>query len=483
MSPIPSCSWTPLHTKYDSMANIMAPDTAGYTGQGDADQAGGSKPPPTDPPRNGKSWRKNSDPTTCMSTTTTSPTRGRPQRTDPPHPQSPMRDDCWENGLIDGRPNPIPNPIGYAPEDAAFLGVKPVMIRPPHLFKGDHNDIEQFVGDCLSYFEVFAPYFTLPSLMTTFAASYLEGSAKDWWVYQCAVFWEASDWDDKPAQFRLLNFEEFVGLLTAQYRDPTIEEVHEKKMFELWMGNGTATTYFQELEKLAKLASRRGRTGSSGYNVPQTYMQWKACIIAMHEECQKKWAFDQVTSGGTCEPRTFPKGSSNTATSPNKTGGTTSSMPARPMSNAAPCDAASGKWTTYAGRGEPMDISALRREGRCFRCKKKGHLGKDCLEKKDYKDIRSVYTAEQVKTEEKEELKVEEDLSTVLESQNQYATLTVEECNDNNNDMALKGSTNGSPARAQAKVVNPAGHGAESPTDASNFEANCLTSSSRWETR
>ncbi|PBK75376.1 hypothetical protein ARMSODRAFT_1012829 [Armillaria solidipes] len=130
------------------------------------------------------------------------------------------------------------------------------MIRPPHPFKGDHDDIKRFVGNCLSYFEVFAPYFTLPSLMMTFATSYLEGPAKDWWVYQCADFWTTANWSNEPAQFRLLNFEEFVGLLTAQYRDPAVEEVHEKKMFNLQMGNGTATTYFQELEKLAKLAER-----------------------------------------------------------------------------------------------------------------------------------------------------------------------------------------------------------------------------------
>ncbi|PBK75406.1 hypothetical protein ARMSODRAFT_1012862 [Armillaria solidipes] len=66
----------------------------------------------------------------------------------------------------------------------------------------------------------------------------------------------------------------------------------------------------------------------------------------------------------------------------------------------------------------------------------------------------------------------------VSESQNRYATLAVEECKDTNNDMTLKGSTNGSPARAEAKVVNPAGHGAESPIDASDIKANCLASSS-----
>ncbi|SJL18203.1 uncharacterized protein ARMOST_21781 [Armillaria ostoyae] len=49
--------------------------------------------------------------------------------------------------------------------------------------------------------------------------------------------------------------------------------------------------------------------------------------------------------------------------------------------------------------------------------------------------------------------------------------------------MALKGSTNRSPARAEAKVANPAGHKAESLSMLPNSGANRLSSSSRQETR
>ncbi|SJL15215.1 uncharacterized protein ARMOST_18701 [Armillaria ostoyae] len=51
----------------------------------------------------------------------------------------------------------------------------------------------------------------------------------------------------------------------------------------------------------------------------------------------------------------------------------------------------------------------------------------------------------------------------ITESQNRYAALSVEECdNDNDNDTSLKGCHDTSPARAEAKAVNPAGHEAES---------------------
>ncbi|SJK99383.1 uncharacterized protein ARMOST_02679 [Armillaria ostoyae] len=70
----------------------------------------------------------------------------------------------------------------------------------------------------------------------------------------------------------------------------------------------------------------------------------------------------------------------------------------------------------------------------------------------------------------------------VLESQNRYAALSIEECN-NNIDIPLKGSPDGLPARAQAKAVDPAGHEAESLPTLRNRGANCYTSSPCRETQ
>lgn len=33
--------------------------------------------------------------------------------------------------------------------------VKPVLMDKPEPFQGDHNDIERFIGDCVTYFKVF----------------------------------------------------------------------------------------------------------------------------------------------------------------------------------------------------------------------------------------------------------------------------------------------------------------------------------------
>ncbi len=44
-----------------------------------------------------------------------------------------------------------------------------------------------------------------------------------------------------------------MGLVNTQFQDPTVKEVHKKKMFDLQIGNGATTTYFQRLKEEAKL--------------------------------------------------------------------------------------------------------------------------------------------------------------------------------------------------------------------------------------
>ncbi|PBK63333.1 hypothetical protein ARMSODRAFT_1024076 [Armillaria solidipes] len=85
--------------------------------------------------------------------------------------------------------------------DALFLGIKPIMLRPPFSFKGEHNDLKRFEEDCLTYFEAFTSYFTLPSQTVPFTASHFEGPAKDWWVHKRQEFWTNSNWDNEPPQF------------------------------------------------------------------------------------------------------------------------------------------------------------------------------------------------------------------------------------------------------------------------------------------
>ncbi|SJL16488.1 uncharacterized protein ARMOST_20014 [Armillaria ostoyae] len=315
-------------------------------------------------------------------------------------------------------PNPYPAPVGIAPDEAPWLGVKPLMVKAPLPFEGKYDDIKRFVGDCFTYFEVFASYFQVPSSRVVFAVSHLEGATKDWWVHTRQDFWA----------------NKFTTLLAQQFHDPASEELHEKRMFDLRMGKGPAISYFQELEMEAKKANRRGEVdarglmvkavrlgvpdsytnavANSGQHILVTYNDWKRRICIMYEERQKKWVFDQTIGG-----RSTPQNKGTTATSLPKTGGVTSSMPAKQTGNSsAPKTSAggrdsAGRWTTHPSQGLPMSIDAqkLHDEGRCFRCKEKGHLSKDCPKKKEFRDIRSV----QATTEPATSSKVEEVKETV----------------------------------------------------------------------
>ncbi|SJL17960.1 uncharacterized protein ARMOST_21531 [Armillaria ostoyae] len=168
---------------------------------------------------------------------------GKGKKPDKPPPPAPNwrrslkdRNDRWSVPRPPPRwkaPDPYPTPVREAPDEAPWLGIKPIMVKPPLPFDGQYNDIERFIGNCFTYFKVFASFFQVPSSRVTFAVSHLEGNAKTWWVHTCQEFWCDDDDDLEPPRFRLPSWWEFVSLLTVQFHDPASEEVHERRMFDL----------------------------------------------------------------------------------------------------------------------------------------------------------------------------------------------------------------------------------------------------------
>ncbi len=95
-------------------------------------------------------------------------------------------------------------------------------------------------------------------MIVVFAASHFERHTQDWWVHHREEYWSNDGEDDEPAQYHYSSWSRFVNLINKQFQDQAVEEVHKKQMNKLCMGNRPATVYFQELEKEAKLAGRRG---------------------------------------------------------------------------------------------------------------------------------------------------------------------------------------------------------------------------------
>ncbi|SJL15545.1 uncharacterized protein ARMOST_19046 [Armillaria ostoyae] len=172
-------------------------------------------------------------------------------------------------------PEPLPTPLEegrpiFGPSTTIRLRTTttaPPTSRLPKVFKGEHEDIKRFFGDCIMYFKMFSSYFLLPSQMIPFAASLFDGLAKKWWVHKCQELWSDSAVDTVPTQFQYPTWTEFVNMVNIQFWDPAVEEVHEKKMFDLRMGNGPATHYFQELETQAMLAGLHNNERKRGMMV------------------------------------------------------------------------------------------------------------------------------------------------------------------------------------------------------------------------
>ncbi|SJL16754.1 uncharacterized protein ARMOST_20283 [Armillaria ostoyae] len=214
-----------------------------------------------------------------------------------------------------------------------------------------------------------------------FASSYFEGKAKDWWTLQLADLYSSS-----RGKYRFPSWYAFKQAVETKFSDPGHQDKHKAAMYVLRMtGTMTATEYFQELETLAKKAKLRHDTDDRGHmvtalrqgvpasytnmianigtNIPVGYEQWGRRIIIMNEERLRKQALDLV--GRMFQPRP-PAPQQNAGTPKGASGTTTSSAPKKTTTG-----------TTYGGRGQPMDIDAIK-SGNCFRCGEKGHISKNC---------------------------------------------------------------------------------------------------------
>ncbi len=160
-------------------------------------------------------------------------------------------------GALPYRPDPdqysIPRPPGWAPpgqgpvgdwdadELPAFLGVRLLLMKVPEPFEGEHDDMERFLRDCNTYFEVFCHQFQGVSLlMVVFATSLFIKCTRDWWTHCRDDYWVNDFQDPSRPQFRYPHWNDFILEFKRQFCDPAVEEVHERRLKEMKMGNDPA---------------------------------------------------------------------------------------------------------------------------------------------------------------------------------------------------------------------------------------------------
>ncbi len=104
------------------------------------------------------------------------------------------------------RPDPdhysIPRPPGWMPpgqgpigewddnDPPAFLTSRPIIMKLPEPFAGEHDDMDRFLGDCNAYFETHRHQFRgVSSLQVVCATSLFIKRAKDWWTHRREDLW------------------------------------------------------------------------------------------------------------------------------------------------------------------------------------------------------------------------------------------------------------------------------------------------------
>ncbi|CAL1703763.1 unnamed protein product [Somion occarium] len=175
--------------------------------------------------------------------------------------------------------------------------------------------------------------------------------------------------------------------LCAKFADPNPKATAQRKIKTLHM-DGTCDDYVLAFEtyeddtgyndeallghfKTGLPYALRKQVATNGN--PATLILWKRKALAHDREWRAYEADEKLID---VRARTSTKGNTNASTS-----GSTSAMSASTSQTPAHSD---GTGTTFGGSGEPMDIDAYCRAGKCFTCGEKGHVARACPKNKGF---------------------------------------------------------------------------------------------------
>ncbi|KAK0243611.1 hypothetical protein EDD85DRAFT_944929 [Armillaria nabsnona] len=285
-----------------------------------------------------------------------------------------------------GQPGPWPLADGHtAPYDA----LKPTILREVQPFKGESGDIRCFFSQCEMHFSLYNNYLRHHPHKVVFCISHFEGDAQEWWntiaenmgrdandeqlfpSYTDFKAWtKARFWQDADARLKKAAWQR---LRQSDFKDG---DLFFQKFEQLAAEAGVAGDELMMLDQIEKAARATSKTAifTAASAIPTDYPQWKARLLQLDYNYRIS-----RTSPGDRQPArndTRPQQKNNVPR------GNTTYTPQHKT----------GTGTTYGGQGQPMDIDRMRKEGRCFRCGKKGHMKPDCKEPDPKARVQAVTT-------------------------------------------------------------------------------------------
>ena len=255
------------------------------------------------------------------------------------------------------------------------------LLRKPDDFTGNKKDYREWNMKITSYIASANTSLNTDEKKIRFVCSYIKEKAGVWAEEQLTARTTNQNW----------MWNDFTNQMKERFVDKNDKEIARNEIATIQQGNTRAEEFFTKLASLRIQAEytdplhdaiiiNRLKLGlkteivtaivASG-NEPATIEGWRNRVIAVEEALYAH------------KPKYEVKNSFKPST-------TSSSSRAPPPP----------KPTPSLPLGDPMDIDKMRKEGRCFKCHQKGHLARDCQNRR--REVREIWM--DLSTEEKREL-------------------------------------------------------------------------------